>query len=85
MVAKETYFCMLGHYTGSRRAYRIFSTDDDAGEALDAARRMQSGCRLAHAYCDEGAIVTNPPRHDEPLEPGKVLPGRRRMRRTKCP
>ena len=81
----DRFIVLLGHHAASRRAYRIFSTDDDAGEALDAARRMRDGVKLAHAYCDEGAMLTNPPRLDDPLEPGKVLPGRRRMRRTKCP
>ena len=81
----DRFIVLLGHYTASRRAYRIFSTDDDAGEALDAARRMRDGCKLAHAYCDEGAILTNPPQLDEKGDPERVLPGRPRMRRTRCP
>ena len=83
--SREFFFAMGGVYPPGRECYHVYSISDDPVDALESLRLQKQGCKLAHAYCDEGALLTNPPRIDDPLEPGKVLPGRRRMRRTKCP
>ena len=57
--SREFYVAMGGVYPPGRECYHVYSISDDPADALESLHLQQQGCKLAHAYCREGAVFSD--------------------------